>query len=150
MKRSARARRFPSPGERAARVARLDDDARVGDEGHRPVPEREVLPLLGEPTGNCEMTRCSRMSGPGVRVLLRIDLVERRADDGDGPAAVREGRLVGGGVDALGEPAHDKMPRLARRPASFVARRMPSGLAFLAPTMDTLAPSSRMPRSPAT
>ena len=57
---------------------------------------------------------------------------------------------MGGGINAFDESFTITMPRLARRLASFVAQRMPSGLAFLAPTMDTLAPSSRMPRSPAT
>ena len=48
-------------------------------------------------------------------ILFRVCLVERRSDDGDSPAAILDGRRVGGRVDPLGQAADDDHVLLHQR-----------------------------------
>src|SRR5512147_129101 len=128
----AQPERLPALGERAARVPRLDDDRRVRDEGHRPIPEREVLPLdrvAGWELRNREMVPHDLILKSGI--LPREDLVEGGPKDCNrAPAAVDCGHM-GGGVDSLGEPAHDHDPTTSqetgelRGPAESLGARLP-------------------------
>src|SRR4051794_4577702 len=99
---------LPPLRERAARVLRFDDDRRIRDEGHGPVPEREVLPLdwmASRVLGDGEMLAHDLVLERGI--LPGIDLVERGPEHRDGSSTVLDGVSVGGGVNPLGKPAHD-------------------------------------------
>src|SRR5262245_43750045 len=94
--------RLPSLRQGAARFPRLNDARGVRDEGHRPIPAREVLPL---DRGADRVLRDREMVSHDLllegRVLPRVDLVEGCAEDGDGPSAVLDGRGMSRRVDAL-------------------------------------------------
>jgi protein gp37 len=93
---------------RAAGLARLDEDQGASESGHDPVARRKVPARRGGAglkRGNHEVfTGDLVLKG---RVMTRVGLVERRADDREGAAARADGGLVGRGIDAGGEARDD-------------------------------------------
>lgn len=94
---------------RAARFAGLDQDHRAREAGHDPVACREVPAGrwgAGGEGGDDEVL--SRDPVLKLGVMPRVGLVERRADDGDGPAARVHGGFVGRRIDARGQTRDDR------------------------------------------
>ena len=77
-----------------------------------------------------------------ARVLPRIDLIETRAEDGDGAAAGVERAEVRGGVDAAASPLTITRPASARSWPSRRATAMPPGVARREPTTATAGSDS--------
>jgi protein gp37 len=92
----------------AAGLAGLDEDHRASESGHDAVARGEVPARRGGAglkRGNHEV-----ITGDLVlkgRVMSRVGLIERRADDRDRAAALPDGGLVRRGVDAGGEARDD-------------------------------------------
>lgn len=90
------------------------------------VPHREALPASGG--ARCELGNQEVLS-PDL-LLERpvrggVGLIERGPEHRDGPAPGIHRRLVGGGVDTLGQAAHGDHPP-AVRPSPGRRRRSPS------------------------
>jgi len=106
----------------AARLTGLDEDHGASKAGHDAVARGEVPARrwgAGLKRGNHEV-----VTGDLVlkrRVLAGVDLVERGADDREGAAALADGGLVSGGVDAGGEARDDH-----DAPANELARDLDS------------------------
>src|SRR5690606_35636912 len=99
---AAESQGFPALREGPARVACFDDDRGVGEEGHRAVSHRETRRASRVSRG--ELRDAELLFHDAVlkgRVLLRIDLVEGRADDGYRAAALLDGGRVRRRIDAF-------------------------------------------------
>lgn len=101
-------KRFPALAERAALLAGLDDDGRVGEERHGAIANRKVLWLYR--LARCKLRDDELLAHETLlkrAVLRRIRLIERRSDDGDRMPPLLECCLMRRRVDAFGEATDD-------------------------------------------